>query len=231
MISKRVSVSKIRMAPISFFSTRPSLQIRGTSHFGSAPRFRPEFRRNQAAPSFRSRRGRRSEGSPPSGVFLARGRACGSLKRPAAARSSGSGRRPRKTRMSVAAICTASTRSSSICPRATSSSAGVSESAGFSSSLRRSRDRIDSRDGASDQVASMLAEARTCSVRRLLAGGTIRTETPFRPALPVRPLLCRSAALLVGGSAWITIPRSGRSRPRAATSVATHTRARPSRRD
>ena len=43
---------------------------------------------------------------------------------------------------------------------------------------------------------------------------------------------CGAAALGVvdGRSAWMTRPRSGRSRPRAATSVATQTRARPSRR-
>ena len=59
---------------------------------------------------------------------------------------------------------------------------------------------------------------------------TISTETPFLPARPVRPERCSRVALFTGISAWMTRPRSGRSMPRAATLVATQTRACPSRR-
>ena len=52
---------------------------------------------------------------------------------------------------------------------------------------------------------------------------------PFRPRGRCGRLRCSERFLSFGRSAWITRPRSGRSSPRAATSVATQTRARPSR--
>src|SRR5438874_695233 len=54
--------------------------------------------------------------------------------------------------------------------------------------------------------------------------------TPCLPARPVRPLRWTSTCLFCGRSAWITRPRSGRSSPRAATSVAAHQAAGPTRR-
>ncbi len=63
----------------------------------------------------------------------------------------------------------------------------------------------------------------------LLRGVTTSTLTPLRPARPVRPERCRSVSWLPGSSACTTRSRFGRSIPRAATSVATQTRARPSR--
>ena len=52
---------------------------------------------------------------------------------------------------------------------------------------------------------------------------------PLRPARPVRPERCWRVSASLGSSTWTTRLRLGRSMPRAATSVATSTRARPSR--
>ena len=84
--------------------------------------------------------------------------------------------------------------------------------------------------GALDHVARTRPAFRICSARRRLACGTISTETPLRPARPVRPLRCSKVSGLVGRSACTTKSSAGRSRPRAATSVQTPTRARPERR-
>src|SRR3546814_3419886 len=51
----------------------------------------------------------------------------------------------------------------------------------------------------------------------------------FFPARPVRPDRCCKASASRGISTWMTRLSVGRSMPRAATSVATHTRARRSR--
>ena len=76
--------------------------------------------------------------------------------------------------------------------------------------------------------APMPAAARPC-------GGGCRATTSTRDALAPGPAGAAAAVEQrrrgsCGRSAWMTRPRSGRSRPRAATSVATQTRARPSRR-
>ena len=89
--------------------------------------------------------------------------------------------------------------------------------------------RISSACGAVPQIASMPARLSSTSARRLRAGGTSKTLTPLRPARPVRPERCCMTSGSFGISAWMTRSRFGRSMPRAATSVATQTRARPSR--
>src|SRR3546814_4183480 len=57
----------------------------------------------------------------------------------------------------------------------------------------------------------------------------MRTAVPFLPARPVRPERCCIVSASRGSSTWTTRLRLGRSMPRAATSVATQTRARRSR--
>ncbi len=84
--------------------------------------------------------------------------------------------------------------------------------------------------GAPLHSASTLAASSRRSAKRRRLCGTNSTHVPLRPARPVRPERCNSVAGLDGRLAWITSPRSGISIPRAATSVATHTRACPWRR-
>ncbi|CTQ34782.1 hypothetical protein JAN5088_03578 [Jannaschia rubra] len=93
----------------------------------------------------------------------------------------------------------------------------------------RSFSSTASAEGAGIHSADSLAQPSRRLALVRAAGGTIRTDTPLRPALPVRPDRCSRVSDPVGSSAWITRSRFGRSIPRAATSVATQTRARPSR--
>ena len=88
---------------------------------------------------------------------------------------------------------------------------------------------MDSALGASLHSAVMPASRRRRSALRRRLGATIRAETPLRPARPVRPDRWRRASRLRGTSACTTSSRLGRSIPRAATSVAIQTCARPSR--
>ncbi len=84
--------------------------------------------------------------------------------------------------------------------------------------------------GAAPHCALTLAPASRRWAFLYSAGVTISADTPLRPARPVRPDRCSSVSEFEGRSAWITSSSPGRSMPRAATSVAMQTRARPSRR-
>ena len=183
-ISNLVSSAKMRMGPISLRVMLPTRQTRGRIHFGSALRSRPTLRRNQTpspseAKPFSSRvRGRaRSRGS----------RAWVSRMRTSSPTSSGSGRSARRRPIRAPASCSAVTRSASCFASCWSSLDTGAVRAGCSSRRWRSWARMSSALGGALQIASMLADWNTCSVRRRLACVTSRTETPFLPARPVRP--------------------------------------------
>ena len=204
--------------------TPPARQISGTSHFGSALACRPMFMPNHTIPSDPPRDARGGPASRSARGAAYRSRCgCGSVI------ATGAGSRERCRRIRAAAICTAVRPSSSAVARTKSS--GSSASVGMPSCNSRSPSsaRMASAVGGPLQVALTPAAAINCSARRWRGAGTINMQTPLRPARPVRPLRCSRVSRSAGRSAWITSPRSGRSSPRAATLVATHTRACPSR--
>ena len=245
LISNFVSWSKIRMAPMSRLVTPPSRQISGTSHLGSAFFSRPIFRLNQtvgaepgSAPAGGTSRGQRAlHGTHAARAGARLPRADARWRRAAGAPAEE--RRPRVPRARAGGSGAGAPAppqrpprcapSSSVRARAGSSALGSSLAAGPAAAAAPSRARISSAEGAAAQEALTPAAASKCSARRCRLAGTTSTQVPLRPARPVRPLRCSRVAGSIGRSAWITRPRSGRSRPRAATSVATHTRACPSR--
>ena len=142
--------------------------------------------------------------------------------------TSGAERPSRHIRTNAAATCSAPNRSSSACAIPASSPTAAS-STGCSNSRRSSFSVTSSAEGALPHSAVTLAPCNNRCAFLNSAGTTISAETPLRPARPVRPERCSSTSELEGRSAWITNSNPGRSIPRAATSVAMQTRARPSR--
>ena len=93
----------------------------------------------------------------------------------------------------------------------------------------RSLVRMSSGVGTGIHAKSIRAPRSIISTRLRRGKGTISTAVPFLPARPVRPERCCSVSASRGSSTWTTRLSVGRSIPRAATSVATQTRARRSR--
>ena len=191
----------------------PASQIFGNSQRASARPARPTPMRNQTEGP-KSPRSRGGDGG-----------AVG----PSVDSTSGADRPSRHSRTKAAASASAPNCSRRSVAIATSSPIGAVR-VGCSMIRRSSLACTSSAPGAAAHSATTFAP---CSRRWAFlnsAGVTISAETPFFPARPVRPDRCSSVSEFDGRSAWITSSRPGRSMPRAATSVAIHTRARPSRR-
>ena len=142
--------------------------------------------------------------------------------------TSGADRPSRHIRTNPAATASAPNRSSRLAT-ITPSSPMPATSAGCSSIRMSSFATTSSALGADPHSATTLAPCSNRCAFLNSEGATISADTPLRPARPVRPDRCNSVSLFDGRSAWITSSNPGRSIPRAATSVAIHTRARPSR--
>ena len=167
--------------------------------------------------------GRALESRPRSGfaaLVPAAGRKNILRRRKVGAEATGPARRRSLPAKAASISCSASCRSSS------STSTGAES---VSRSRSRSFARICSGSGGSIHSASMRALRSMVSTFRRRRNGTISTAMPLRPARPVRPDRCWSASASRGSSTWMTSETEGRSMPRAATSVATQTRARLSR--
>ena len=148
---------------------------------------------------------------------------------PVLRKSSGADRVVMYCRTNPIASAFTSNAPSSFATRSASFSAGVPVNIGSANRRSASRRFTSSAPGAAPQAAVIPAQpSRRSAFLRSLCG-TISADTPLRPARPVRPDRCNSVSLFCGRSACTTSSRLGRSMPRAATSVATQTRARPSR--
>ena len=214
------------MAPISRLVMLPVRHSIGISQRGSAFCRRPIDSENQTlAPKSSRRLGASSRRAKFSPAGLSRDGVNGATS----IRSSGAERLARHWRTKAAATCSAPclARRASMKPR--SSSFTGSSKAGSARMRSSSRRITSSAEGGLAHVALSPAFCNRRSVRLRALLGTISALTPLRPARPVRPLRCSSVSGLVGRSAWITSSRLGRSMPRAATSVAMQTLARPSR--
>ena len=211
----------MRIAPTSRRVISPAPHSIGNSQRGSALCLRPTDSVNHALGPNASRGGRTASERGAAGRD-----ASGPLT---SISSSGAAMPARRRRRKAAATCSAPCRSISAATIARSPSATGAASAASSRMRASSRARISAGPGARIQVAETPADASSPSARRRARIGVISAQTPLRPARPVRPLRCSSVSRLAGRSAWITSSSPGRSMPRAATSVAMHTRARPSR--
>ena len=190
----------------------PARHNSGNSQRGSADCSRPTDRENQT-PSLKSSR-----------CF----RFCSGTGA-TSCNSSGAAMAESCWRMKAPAICSGLCRANNSWANCASFSVKTSVKDASDSKRSRSRAMTSSAVGGVSQVALIDALSNSRSARRRAFWGTISAQTPLRPARPVRPLRCNKVSLVFGISAWMTSSRLGRSIPRAATSVATQTRARPSR--
>ena len=154
---------------------------------------------------------------------------CLGARAPLTFSSSGADRLARNSRKQAAASSCGVRSATSFAAKAASSCVSSACHAGSASSRASSLARMSSGVGACVHSAVSLAHFSSLSAFLVILSGTISAEIPLRPARPVRPERCSKASVLVGRSACTTSSRLGRSMPRAATSVATHTLARPSR--
>ena len=214
-IWKWVSLAAMRIAPISLRVMCPRRHSTGRIQRGSAFWRRPTSILNQTTSSKPGRclsicAARWASGEP-------------------AISSSGCGSEARYERTSATARSSALRCSSRARAISRSSGSASTCSSSFSISRSRSAARIVSGVGASTHSAGMRAPRSIISTRRRRGNGTISTAVPFLPARPVRPERCWSVSASRGISTCTTSVIEGRSIPRAATSVATQTRARRSR--
>ena len=209
LIWTSVTLSRMRMLPMSSRVTLPRRHSMGSSHFGSALLRRPISTRNSTMPPSsapclgacsrapgRSRSKPRSARSAP---YLERVPL--SNQEVGSETSSGAGRRERQKRASMAAISCGVRSAINSSAMTRSSSLGSSRRAGSSIRRWRSSLRMSSAVGGSVQRGSMPASASRPSALRRRAGGTITTLTPLRPARPVRPLRCWRISASWGSSA------------------------------
>ena len=222
-----VSSSCTRIAPMSAFEMPPDLHSIGSSQRASALRVRPTDRlthwllvKSSLGPLSRGPLSRRSPRS-----FFSHGFSRGG----ASEMSSGADLRPRCKRTKAAATWSAPCSAISAWAVSWSASDGISCKDGSLSRRSLSLAITSSALGGLAHTAFTLAEDKSRSTRLRALNGTISVLTPFLPARPVRPDRCSSPSLFFGKSAWTTKSSPGRSIPRAATSVATQTCARPSR--
>ncbi len=205
----------IRIAPISLRVIWPRRHSSGSIQRGSAFCWRPTAILNHTMSSKPGRCASFCALSRASGVF--------------AISSSGSGILARCEWTSAAAISSADIFSIN-CAASLRSSEEISlVSVSCPISRSRSFSRIASGVGASFHSAVIFAPRSMPSTRRRRLYGTTSTAVPFLPARPVRPERCWSVSASRGISTCTTRLTLGRSIPRAATSVATQTRARRSR--
>ena len=221
-ISTIVSFSRIRIMPIAALVMSPPLHSAGISQRGSARCLRPTESESHMLSEKLSRP------VPAAGALLSCLRAAGAFTF-RISMSSGAERSVAVARRYAVAIwrgvIAASIRST------VAASASVGSSACAASAIVRSSSRAStaSAEGGVVHSASTPAMRRSRSAFPRERGSTIRALMPLRPARPVRPERCSSVSGLDGRSLWTTSSRFGRSMPRAATSVAMHTFARPSR--
>ncbi len=158
----------------------------------------------------------------------ARSRGAGAAELDTSCNSSGAERPSRQRRTKAAAACSGPKRSRMIAAISASSPTGCTRH-GCSSKRISSLAETSSAEGALAHSATTFAPCNKRCALRNSGCVTIKADTPFEPARPVRPERCNSVSEFDGRSACITRSSPGKSIPRAATSVAIQTRARPSR--